>query len=189
MKFIITILLCIILLNSNSLKAEDKQYKFIIESNNDFYVFELNIENRIGFPAMTFLNTSMYDTLMEFTCLVILNPANSTILAAKMQAQLGADVVGMVDKSTQNVSEKYIDGMASAGVAFNSANPNTVMMFYFVQNMNGKILDTNNNTIYTKSCNDVISDQLNSFANMLGETGNYADQVFNEIKKQIFFWN
>ncbi len=191
MKFLITVFISIFILISSNTKADDyesRQYKFIIESNNDMYVFEINIVNTIAFPALTFLNTEMYDSLMEFTCLVILNPMNAAVLSAQYQAELGSDLVGMVDTNSQKVSDQYIDGMATAGVVLSSANPNSVMMYTIVQNMNGRILDTNNNTVYSKSCSDVVNEQLNEFGNMVGASGDFANEILNEIRSAIFFW-
>ena len=191
MKFLITVFISIFILISSNAKADDyesRQYKFIIESNNDMYVFEINIVNTIAFPALTFLNTEMYDSLMEFTCLVILNPMNAAVLSAQYQAELGSDLVGMVDTNSQKVSDQYIDGMATAGVVLSSANPNSVMMYTIVQNMNGRILDTNNNIVYSKSCSDVVNEQLNEFGNMVGASGDFANEILNEIRSAIFFW-
>ena len=191
MKFLITAFVSIFILISSNAKADDyesRQYKFIIESNNDMYVFEINIVNTIAFPALTFLNTEMYDSLMEFTCLVILNPMNAAVLSAQYQAELGSDLVGMVDTNSQKVSDQYIDGMATAGVVLSSANPNSVMMYTIVQNMNGRILDTNNNIVYSKSCSDVVNEQLNEFGNMVGASGDFANEILNEIRSAIFFW-
>ncbi len=191
MKFLITVFISIFILISSNAKAdeyESRQYKFIIESNNDMYVFEINIVNTIAFPALTFLNTETYDSLMEFTCLVILNPMNASVLSAKYSTELGSDLVGMVDTNSQKVSDQYIDGMATAGVVLSSANPNSVMMYTIVQNMNGRILDTNNNTVYSKSCSDVVNEQLNEFGNMVGASGDFANEILNEIRSAIFFW-
>tara|TARA_S200000501_G_scaffold368483_1_gene406394 strand:+ start:206 stop:784 length:579 start_codon:yes stop_codon:yes gene_type:complete len=190
-KFLITVFISIFILISSNAKAdeyESRQYKFIIESNNDMYVFEINIVNTIAFPALTFLNTETYDSLMEFTCLVILNPMNASVLSAKYSTELGSDLVGMVDTNSQKVSDQYIDGMATAGVVLSSANPNSVMMYTIVQNMNGRILDTNNNTVYSKSCSDVVNEQLNEFGNMVGASGDFANEILNEIRSAIFFW-
>ena len=166
----------------------DDRYKFVINTDNDFYLFEINIENTISFPGGSILNTASYDALMKFTCLSILNPANAAILY-KEYAQsnsISAQLLSGVSETAGEMQQQLTKDFATAGVAFNTVgSPNAWMMYYIVDNMDGTIYDGKNRQVYKKKCRSIVVKQLEDFANLVGAPGDYANYLTDLLKKEL----
>ncbi len=192
MKFLISFFLFIFLLISNSIKASENQYKLILESRNDLFVLQLDVKNTIGLPStiMTLfdINTEIYDALMEFTCLCILNPWNVPVLAEKYYDKLGSSVADPIKKATKDSRTKYLDAFADAGLAMSSSNPSSRLLHYMVYNMTGEILDADGNQLYFKKCRDIIDKQLNEHvASSKGLYEEIQDNVYKNLPESFVF--